>query len=51
VGSTRVSLRGRRRGRRGGGRSNEALEQLDLVECSLRIARSRFDDLEGYMAI
>jgi hypothetical protein len=51
VGSTGVSLRGRRRGRRGGGRSNEALEQLDLVECSLRIARSRFDDLEGYMAI
>ena len=38
MGSTRVSLRGRRRSGRGSGRSNEALEQLDLVECGLRIA-------------
>ena len=51
MGSTRMSLRGRMRGRSGGDRSNEALVQLDLFESSLRIARSRFQNLESYMAI
>ena len=45
-------MRRRGRGRRvGSGGGDETLEELDLVERSLSIARSRFYDLEGYVAV
>ena len=52
MGSARVGLRGRGGGSgRRGGSGDEALEQLDLVERSLCVARGRFYDLEGYVAV
>jgi hypothetical protein len=38
MGSTGMGLRGRRRGCRRGGRGDETLEQLDLIERGLGIA-------------
>lgn len=38
MGSTGMGLRGRGRSRRRGGRGDEALEQLDLIERGLGIA-------------
>ena len=59
VRSARMGLRGREgrvrvlcAGRDGGrGRGDESLEQLDLVECSLSVSWSGFDDLESDMSI
>ena len=35
----------------GSGGGDETLEQLDLVERGLGIARGRFYDLDGYVAV
>ena len=52
VGPAGMCLRGRGRGKgRSGGSGDEALEQLDLVERSLCIARGRFYDLEGDVTV